>query len=191
MKKILICVAASVVAITLAGCSSADSKDKKFHEKHYVNIKPTARDATTSNDPERVAGAAIEAADYHHVLAKHRVEQLPDDAFDGAAKILEKSTPADKAQLEPIGTIHSYSVYEMQRWNRYCGKGGKMDKRDWEFITREGKKNLPDELIGDCKAPTFTQSEYLNAWDTYCKKNQLTESERRITLATHSPGKCK
>lgn len=181
-------------ALIFVGCSSQPEKKPEYSQKEFVNIKATQRDNTTREDKRRLSGAAYEQEAYRHVLAKRRVEPFKDgerhiSSENQTSRNMNQKLGSSPSENE-VGRIHGYSIYELSRWERYCGKRGKMDRLDWEFVDREGIKNMPDNLIGNCQAPQFSYTDYLRAWDNYCLKKSLTESEKLITRKTHAPGKC-
>lgn len=193
MKKILalITIGSSLIFV---GCSSPPEKKAELSQKEFVNIKETQRENTTREDKRRLSGAAYEQEAYRHVLAKRRVEPFK----DGERQISSENQTGRNTNAKlgtssnqnEVGRIHGYSIYELSRWERYCGKRGKMDRLDWEFVNREGIKNMPDNLIGHCQSPKYSYTEYLSAWDNYCRKTPLNDNEKLITRTTHAPGKC-
>lgn len=202
MKKLL----ALTLATTglLCACSSNKSteevvKEAPYH-RTYVNVKPTAKDTTTAWEDAKLKGAAIEGEGYREVLAVRRTgafdinneknkgsgstAQNTGDNLGDAESLLRN--PTEHAAQKVIA---SYSIYEMARWERFCG-GSKMDRKDWDFVSAQGIANVPTELKMKCSPPSYGYSEYLRAWDSQCNGAALTDKQKNIIKATHPASKC-
>lgn len=165
--------------LLLSACSSTSTVVATDHsQRTYINEKPTTLDTTlTWNDKQR-SGAAINDEGYRHVLGRQNVEIIADEP----AELVIPSNPMDAAKKI---SRQSYSVYEMSRWERFCG-AGKMDERDWDFVAKEGRGNLPETLAKNCAYPSFTRQEYLAAWKAQCS-GEITTSQKLILEKTLEP----
>jgi hypothetical protein len=151
------------ILLFLSACSSTSTTTvvaTDYSHRTYTNEKPTALDTSLTWYNKQRSGAAINEEGYQHVLGHQNIEILADEP----AEPLIPSTPADAAKTV---SKKSYSVYEMSRWERFCG-AGKMDETDWDFVAKEGRGNVPETLDKKCDYPSFTRQEYLAAWKANC-----------------------
>lgn len=165
--------------LLLSACSSTSTVVATDHsQRTYTNEKPTALDTTLTWYNKERSGAAVNDEGYRHVLGHQNVEIISDEP----AEPVIPSTPIDAAKKI---SKQSYSVYEMSRWERFCG-AGKMDERDWDFVAKEGRGNLPETLAKKCAYPSFTRQEYLAAWEAECS-GEITTSQKIILEKTLKP----
>ncbi len=144
--------------------------------RHFLNIHHPVKDGTLEYVESKRLGAAYGVTGYTHVLAIRDDGELNDEALK--AKSVDSTTDlfslenADSAAIDSAKIIEkvdkkSYSIYEMSRWERFCGHGN-MDERDWAFIAKQGRNNLPIELVPTCVEPAYTRQDYLAAWSAIC-----------------------
>lgn len=110
-----------------------------------------SRTLTLDWEEQSRGGAAMRSPSYYHSLAGAVRSPRPGDreaittepALAIAKSIMQSEQPKKRG----------YSVYEMQRWERYCNGGKGMDKRDWAFVRQEGEDNVPANLRPNCIRP--------------------------------------
>jgi len=168
--------------ILVVGCTSQEViHPAGYTQRVYIDSKPTAKSGTIAHFSNRRLGAAYSEDSYLHVLGTRNVVELQDHAPE-ASFIID---PIENLQKT---TLRSYSVYEMSRWERFCGTGP-MDKLDWDFIATEGRDNLPETLRVNCTQPTYTRQDYFAAWKASCNEGTPSDAQSRIRNASVSPGK--
>lgn len=97
-------------------------------------------------------GAALREPAYIHTLGGIKSnERLPRNRPPAQELVLIDLTAS--YTLNNLQAGKGYSHYELSRWERYCNYGIGMDKRDWEFIAKEGLHNMPDQLRVRCNHP--------------------------------------
>lgn len=131
-----------------------------FGEKH----RQVSRDHSMDWDHDGRGGAAMRQPSYVHTLSGYNTIQKPVEVSpDFGAKaqkpitaypvVLDNAVKMGISFGEPSKPL-SYSIYEMSRWERFCKDEGKnMDKRDWDFVKKEGANNLPEHLRATCTPP--------------------------------------
>jgi len=194
----LLLIGLAILAST--GCSNNETviqiePERTFRQ--YTNIHHPVQDATLYFETEKRVGAAYNTTSYIHVLtpkrATSKLEDLPNKAqtADGVASKLSikdsKSSSIDAAKSIQKATQVSYSIYEMTRWEHYCGHG-KMNEKDWAFVADQGRDNLPKELKEQCTVPAYTRQDYLKAWNATCSDSDL-NSYKIIREKTLAPAK--
>jgi len=176
-----------VIVVILSGCSTQEIyQPPEYTQRVYTNEKPVGLDNTVTWSKTHRSGAAYNQENYRHILGVRNVAILSDHAPE-PAQITLSSEPAEAVER----TIKSYSVYESQRWERFCG-AAKMDSRDWDFISTEGRENLPDHFKQNCTPPAFTRQDYLSAWAASCgNATPLSKGHKIIRNSTLPPkGRC-
>lgn len=169
-------------AIILAGCSSHEVyQPSEYSQRVYTTEKPVGKDTTLTWYNDERSGAAYNAEAYKHVLAKRNTAELADHSPEPSL-----IHPNDPASAINQVTTKSYTVYETQRWERFCG-AGKMDSMDWDFVAQEGRENIPEQLKEMCTPPAYTRQEYIEAWKASCGNNTPTASQSVIRENTISP----
>ena len=204
MKKTL-CLAIAAVAVT--GCAKEVKPSHEYQQRVYLSEHNRIKDMATSHYVQERGGAAYREDSYQYVLGVRTGSELFDtpkhDELDtlpkGAAKdgiatpfshLVDPVTALKNAQYTGHGLTQSYSIYEMKRWNRFCGPE-KITRKDFEFIAKVGRANVPKELKANCQQPGFTRQDYLAAWDSGCSDKGLTVGQRVIRSQTVSPKHCK
>lgn len=173
---------ASVILLT--ACSSQEVfQSAQYSKKTYMSEKPVGLDSTTTwNNAQRV-GAAYSAESYTHVLGQKKSADIID--IPPTSTSVEQFNISSDIAKNAINK--SYSIYELQRWERFCGKA-KMGESDWDFIAIEGRDNLPEHLEPTCRPPAFSRQEYLNAWKEFCQnRGALAEGKKTIVESTKKP----
>ena len=117
-------------------------------------MSQTHRELTQDWGNTERGGAALRQPAYIHVLGTTKAGGNL-TAASPTGKLVD---PADMiatslSKLNDIQKGKGYSVYELQRWERFCNHGLGMDKRDWAFVKKEGVQNVPITLIGKCSPP--------------------------------------
>lgn len=128
-----------------------------FGEKH----RQVSRQNTLDWDNMGRGGAAMRQPGYVHTLSGYNEIKQPKPVIGNFGQKNSAASKAmiDKAMRTPIAfgepnRPQSYSIYEMSRWERFCTDEGKtMDKRDWDFVKKEGANNLPQHLRDTCNPP--------------------------------------
>lgn len=186
-----------LVILVASGCSN---NEKVTHSneptiRQYSNVHHPVKESTVALHEETRTGAAIGAAGYIFVVATERstskLEDTPviasnaDDAANKLSLVSSENAAIDAAKLVDKINKKSFSIYEMSRWERFCGHG-KMDERDWAFVADQGRENLPESLKKECTEPTYTRQDYIDAWDAQCSDKD-TEEYDLIRARTISP----
>ena len=215
MKLKFIAYAVSLVAVS--GCSSNDEKPAEqvtIYQKELIDIKPVMIDTTLQYKSLEQNTGSLTGEGYIHVLGKQNYHNLIDTPTENNSSMAvsgKSSSSSDtsgrnlhaegdiSANSEigiPVSVIknaakassQSYSVYELSRWERFCGLGGKMDVKDWDFISDTGRANLPDSLKSSCKERPYTSGEYRATWEKTCTEGyKLNTADRIITNETIKP----
>jgi len=177
------------VTATLIGCSA----QPKYDRYHQVIITPMANvlrnesliNTTQWSDRHR-SGAALNQEGYRFVLAKNRNSNILDEQ---SKEVLIPINPIETAldHVNDDEPIRSYSIYETQRWERFCGFGKKMDIRDWDFIAQQGREFVPEHLKSSCKPKAYTRIDYIAAWQASCDVGELSTSDKIIRAETIRP----
>lgn len=176
-----------LVVGSLAGCSSQDVvTGPSYTQRVYTTHKPTGRDETLTWYETERGGAAYNEEAYRHVLAQRNSELLTDHSPEPAETFALNSDPASAAKVVDHAMFRSYSIYELSRWERFCG-AGKMDEKDWDFVSKEGRENVPPNLLENCMPPSYTRQEYIDAWKASCHGQTLTSAQRVIQSKTVRP----
>lgn len=177
---------ASVILLT--ACSSQEVfQSAQYSKKTYLSEKPVSLDTTVTWNNDQRVGAAYKAEAYTHVLRQQNYVDIVD--------IPPASTSSVEKFQNPSDTINnainkSYSIYELQRWERFCGKG-KMNSKDWDFIAIEGRNNIPVHLKSKCTPSAFSRQDYIHAWKEFCYGETLTLEHKIIVENTMRPNdKC-
>lgn len=167
-----------IMAIFLSACGSKPQKPvHEYTQRVYLTEHDVSKDYTTEwRDTER-AGSALREEGYRHVLAKNQYEDLTDNAPTGNVESYTFLTNPEEALVNTNGfQTRSYSIYEMKRWQRFCG-AGKMNSKDWDFIARVGRENVPEELSVDCVSKSYTRQDYLRAWTSDCDSKEPSRAD--------------
>ena len=166
--------------LSLIACSTQkQGNSNTYIQREYINQKQTGRDGTLTWYEDERAGAAYNKEAYKHVLASRNSELLTDhspepDISDNPENVIEKIK------------VKSYSIYETRRWERFCGTG-KMDSKDWDFIAKEGREHIPEQLKDNCSPPSYTRQDYIKAWENTCSNTKRRAGESVILNNTIRP----
>jgi len=166
----------------LSGCSSQETyQAPQYTKRIYTTTTTVGKDTTLAwYDSER-AGAAYNKEGYRHVLTKRNTLILADNAPEPLEVITNSPINAIKKLY-----IKSYSIYETERWERFCGDEN-MNSEDWKFIAREGRENVPEQLEKHCNPPPYTRQEYINAWKASCDEQVISVALEVIRLNSIAP----
>lgn len=176
-KRLLI---TSCLAFLLASCASHDQSGTEKVPVVVSKTNSTSKDETITWNNQSRRGAAYSEQGYRHVLANRNVGALHDEPAETAIS----DNPIEV--LKRTVTLRSYSVYEMERWERFCGHG-KMDSKDWEFVAHEGRENIPEVLRSNCSAPAYTRQQYIAAWKSSCTSVTSSPYDQAILSSTIAP----
>ena len=183
--------------LATTGCSNNEviTQDNAPITRQYSNVHNPVKESTVALFERTRAGAAIDPSGYALVVVTERAtEELidkpvqsksADEAANNLSLVSSQNTAIDTARLIQKVSKKSYSIYEMSRWERFCGHGD-MDERDWDFVAKQGRVNLPESLSGECTEPTYTRQDYIKAWDADCVGKD-TEEFKIIRSQTISP----
>lgn len=166
---------ACLIVSLIAGCAKEELEPADYSEKVLLDAKPVSRDSTYQwHDLER-GGAAYRGKEYQQVLATRVTEKVVDDR-----PVSQSPTIITKPFEHATSTaIKSFSVYEMSRWERFCGKG-KMDVKDWDFVAQQGRENVPADLAHNCAPPPYSRKEYIAAWKVSCTNGAVPSKQQNI-----------
>lgn len=191
---------ACAATLAVSGCASfaanfGKKKDEPAPAVEQAAVKETdkplrtSRELTLSYDNLGRAGAAMHHPDYVHVLGdRHDWAEINGpygslDSGDGRNKGRTRTLSYSGSKNSRPGT--GFSVYELQRWERYCNGGKGMDERDWRFVASE-QYNPPLDALGSCRAPSFDYSNYLEAWTRFCNGSSQYSSQDKAIVSNSS-----
>lgn len=177
IKGLLIC----TLGVSIFGCSQQKAVSN-HHLQSRTTIDTTSKDPTLAHKPITRSGPAYSQPGFRHVLAKRTTTLLQDES---PSNILPSSS-SESIQVAKSISVISFSIYEMQIWERFCGSD-RMNSRDWEFISTSGRDNMPNQLQDTCNPPAYTRQDYLSAWEHSCKSKSLTARDLLIQSQTISP----
>ena len=189
-----------IFLMVLAGCSTRQEYDRysewSLNDASSILTKEsrdTVREKTVLWTEEKRGGAAYNKKGYRHVLyASRNIKRLDDhptvaDAVVTLSYTLDPIANSGKLESDAIdAAFKSYSVYETSRWERFCGDG-KMDIKDWNFVAKEGREFVPEQLKENCNTPAYTRQDYISAWQATCDDGKATESQVIIRKSTIRP----
>lgn len=173
---------ASVILLT--ACSSQEIlQSAQYSKKTYLSEKPVGLDTTVTWNNDQRVGAAYSAETYTHVLGQQKSTDIIDIPPASISSLEQFKNPSDIAKN---AINKSYSIYELQRWERFCGKG-KMNSKDWDFIAIKGQHNLPEHLKAACTPPSFSRKDYLHAWQRFCSTGVISREDAFVINHTVPP----
>lgn len=188
----------------LTACSTTKPKVVHFESTHYLNENAPIKSQTSAHYDQQRAGAAYRAPAYEYVLGQRAVETLADREMVATAEEnyraeqLRQSRRDTASNTEPRLITsngryqrNSYSVYELERWKRFCSHG-RMSEQDWRFIQKHGEQSFPADIIDQCLAPHYNALEYRQAWQASCaqyksKDNASYRLIRQFSKRPHRP----
>ncbi len=193
----LLTIGLAILATT--GCSNNEAiphtQNNAPTTRQYSNIHNPVKESTVALFERARAGGAITTSSYSLVVVTERAtDELIDNPVHSTSadevannlSLVSSEKPAiDATRLVQKLNTKSYSIYEMSRWERFCGHGD-MDEHDWAFVAKQGRENLPESLSGECTEPTYTRQDYIKAWDADCP-GEDTEEFKIIRSQTISP----
>lgn len=198
----------------LAGCADLQSSQLAFwnaaplqavsteQQKHIPAPTHGVTIARQKAAPPRLAqrdlslgGAAYRQEGYVHVLDNRKTlssASKPDPARPMVIK--HSGTQPHKHSRQSSSSASSqyndqkgYSIYELERWKRYCNRGKDMGAADLRFVQRAGIANVPSAMSATCQPPSFSLSDYTQAWEQYCRTGQSKLREYEIIARTQMP----
>jgi hypothetical protein len=168
------------LVLLMAGC--AHNTVTSNTEPPYRSIDGTGKDPTTTWISHTRTGGAYSQSAYRQVLGNQNMGTISDLPTQSPRY---SNKPADV--IERANSLQSYSIYELARWQRYCGHD-KMNAKDWDFVASQGRSNMPETLKSQCNSPAFTRSEYLAAWKRFCDGGTPSDFDQVIRTTTIAPG---
>lgn len=152
------------------------------------------RELTLAWDNMGRGGAAIRQPAYIHVLGDEfndryaSTADLSDQTGTNEDTVREALARLGELRKEDSPWSQGYSIYEMERWERFCDGGRGMDEPDWTFVTRAGgRRNIPDALASDCRPPSYDYQDYLRAWTRFCDSDNPSRVDRDIVSDSVRP----
>lgn len=112
------------------------------------------------------------------------------DERGGAAELQDTwyhSLNTPLAVEEKIELLTPLSLYEYQRWERYCSGAKSMTLADWEYVDSQGDELMPAGLKQDCSSPTFNYEQFKTAWFAYCKTDDKLDNKQREIVKASNP----
>jgi hypothetical protein len=173
---------ASVILLT--ACSYQEVlQSAQYSKKTYISEKPVGIDTTVTWNSDQRVGAAYKSEAYTHVLGQQNASDIVDIPPTSTSSVERFQNPSNAIKN---AVNNGYSIYELQRWERFCGKG-KMNAKDWDFIAIEGRHNLPEHLKPACTPPSFSRNDYLHAWQRFCSTGAISREDAFVINHTDSP----
>lgn len=187
----------------VAGCATTPEPNEavishRVDQAEEIKSERVSRGLTLSWENTGLGGAAIRQPAYVHVLGEGNLHesvhaasftQVSNEGAEPATVVfaLNEIDTASKDKREGIEG-QAYSLYEMQRWERFCDNGKNMDEADWLFVTKQGgMEQLPSILLASCKAPAHNYKSYLAAWVGFCTGASITSHQRDIVRHSVRP----
>tara|TARA_R110002051_G_scaffold250392_1_gene309719 strand:+ start:1569 stop:2288 length:720 start_codon:yes stop_codon:yes gene_type:complete len=158
-------------------------------ERANAKMAQVDRELTLSWGNRGRAGAAMLQPAYIHVLGESHNDRYEFDTgrLTSSAPSTTETTRPSNDSGERNWITAGASMYELQRWERYCDQGRGMDEPDWRFVTSQGDNNIPDMLIVNCSPPSHDMADYLNAWSRFCEAETTTAEQRSIVRNSSRP----
>jgi len=157
-------------------------------QRQNDKMRQVDRELTLSWGNRGRAGAAMLQPAYIHVLGESLNDryEMDGDRFTTATNPVPPSGGTDSGDRDWISV--GASMYELQRWERFCDSGRGMDEPDWRFVTEAGApNNIPDILVVGCKPPEHDITDYLQAWTSFCELDDTTADQRQIVRNSVRP----
>jgi hypothetical protein len=205
MKRLSLLILSSVLA---TGCANPPERVPEKPAKQYIEIgnksERVKRNLTLSWDNMGRGGAAIRQPAYVHVLGDGNLGAYENEgSMSGMTAHPDSSAPDIAAALkaaDEVGAktemndtsdsngLRGHSVYELQRWERFCDGGKGMDEADWSFVTNSGSESgLPDIYQNNCDTPKHDYGSYLAAWTGFCTNVPISRVQRLIVQNSSRP----
>lgn len=188
------------VTVTRYYYDSKKDKDGKKRCSHYIDVYEVLVQDNVQHDLGNAyfntdsAGASFRERGWEHTLNSAPIKKSNDYIWNLYNP--RKVKPAQTVKINPqsssgttiAGTRTSgdLSVYDLLHWNHYCNSGRNMTQADFIYISNHGEQDLP-VTISSCSKPDFTYQDYLSAWTSFCKKQDLTQAQKHIVSITKQP----
>lgn len=159
-------------------------------QRANAKMRQVERELSLSWGNRGRAGAAMLQPAYIHVLGESLNDryELDSEQFSSGATPTPTPTNSTDNTSDRNWISAGASMYELQRWERYCDQGRGMDEPDWRFVTEQGgRNNIPDILVVDCKPPEHDMTDYLSAWSLFCESETTTTEQRSIVRNSSRP----
>ncbi|KZL22699.1 hypothetical protein PsAD37_03347 [Pseudovibrio sp. Ad37] len=157
---------------------------EKPHRQNWLSNRSKAVPPKVSRRDRSLGGAAYRQEGFVHVLDNRSSHKSGIPIVYPPTVSLSASTAVQMGRAN--SEVYGRSIYEQERWDRYCNRGHGMDLNDVKFIQRTGVQNVPGSLRATCELPPFDLSEYSKAWSRHCSGNTTT-ADQRIVTATQMP----
>lgn len=156
-------------------------------QQAMAKIAQVERELTLTYGNRGRAGAAIRQPAYIHVLGEPLNDKYEIDITLFSAPAGNYPTTTDD-EFEYSWITEGASMYELQRWERFCDGGQGMDEPDWQFVTKAGgENNIPEVLLVGCEPPSHGLDDYFQAWSLFCELEPTTAEQRKIVRNSVRP----
>lgn len=165
-----------------------------YQGRAEAKMRRVDRELTLAWDNMGRGGAAMRQPAYVHVLGESF-----NDRYADIAQLAEQSGTDEDTIRDALARLHDasredrpwqvgYSVYEMERWKRFCDGGKGMDEPDWQFVTQAGGiSGVPADYARDCRPPAHDYGDYLRAWTRFCEADGPSRADRDIVRDSVRP----
>lgn len=138
--------------------------------------------------PSQVADPYTPSHALEAVAQIDRDNRASEIAAKKAIKVVVKDSEPSTGQSSDSSPKEGYSLYELNRWERFCDNGKGMDEADWKFVSRNGgAQNIPVMLRKSCDVPSHDYKTYLAAWTGFCTGSGITSTQRDIVRESVRP----
>lgn len=158
-------------------------------ERENAKMSQVDRELTLAWGNRGRAGAAMRQPAYIHVLgdslnARYDMDSEQFTEAGGSPFGDQQNSGSSDRNWITAGA----SMYELQRWERFCDQGRGMDEPDWRFVTEAGGRNhVPEILTVGCTPPDHDLNDYLQAWTSFCELEDTSPAQRQIVRNSTRP----
>ena len=200
IARVPIALAISALLLSATGCVTQPIATEIAAPKQDDKVLRTARHLTVTWDNIGRGGAAMRQPGFVDVLANEQsfgpeqnyIQSMPPAAAPSRAPIASVARPTVQAlptaAAAPFKTSSrtSYSTYELQRWERYCGRGVGMGEQDWRFVDAQNHL-VPEGAFPSCSPPMHNSQQYRDAWAEFCSGRAISESQMDVVRNSARP----
>lgn len=176
----------SVSVLSLSACSHFHKNSKEesgapiakesFNaERHYEH-----NELTVAERSGHLSGAGCNAPGVVHVVDVNTCSICEGQHLPTESAPVMKTPEQIPPQTKPVG--EGLSIYDLQRWERYCSGGKLLTHADWKFLIQQGLNNVPGPLASKCTPPSFSYDQYLSAWKHYCSASKVTLNDQEKSI---------
>lgn len=195
-----IALAICALLLSATGCVTQPVANEIAAPKQDDKPLRTARHLTVTWDNIGRGGAAMRQPGFVDVLANEQsfgpeqnyTRSIPPAAPTSSAPVPNVARPTVQAlpaaAAAPFKTSSrtSYSTYELQRWERYCGRGVGMGEQDWRFVDAQNHL-VPEGAFPSCSPPMHSSQQYREAWAVFCSGRAISESQVEVVRNSTRP----